>query len=263
MPEIKYDTSNLQYYKNGNGAKTILLFHGFGQDHHAFDTWIERMKGEYTLYGFDLFFHGASDWHGSRPVEKEDWKNILEIFFQQESIHEFEMAGFSLGGKFVLATLEAFPQRVKKIWLLAPDGIKINFWYRLATYPLLTRALFHSFIFRPKIFFALIHFFDRFGLASKYLLRFALSQMDTEEKRKRVYHSWIYFRHLRFDMREVAAHINSHHIPLTVCVGKHDKVIPAKDMHRLLKFVPHGKFEVPDTGHNQLIEKVFPYFDRK
>ncbi len=35
--------------------------------------------------------------------------------------------------------------------------------------------------------------------------------------------------------------------------GKHDKVILAKNMNRLLQFVPNGRLEIIDSGHNQLI----------
>ncbi|MBS1489344.1 MAG: alpha/beta hydrolase [Bacteroidetes bacterium] len=254
MAEIKYNNSNLFYFKYGTGPKTLLLFHGFGQDHHAFDSWLHQLN-DYTVYGFDLFYHGQSNWPNTQPLEKEDWKKIMEIFFEQERITTFEMAGFSLGGKFVLATLEIFPERVQKITLVAPDGIKINFWYRLATYPVLIRALFRSFIFKPHIFFNLLQFFDKMGIVSKYLLRFAASQMDTEEKRQRVCHSWINFRHLKFNMIKVAGLLNNFSIPSKIVVGKHDKVIPAKDMYRLLRHVPGVPLHVLDTGHNQLIEK--------
>lgn len=34
---IEYNGSKLYYYKYGAGQKVILLFHGFGQDHTAFN----------------------------------------------------------------------------------------------------------------------------------------------------------------------------------------------------------------------------------
>src|SRR5258708_7224352 len=143
---IEYHGSKLFYYKYGVGQKAILLFHGFGQDHTAFNSWIEVLKGDYMVYSFDLFFHGDSVWTSSDPVEKADWKEIIELFLRKEKIVEFELSDCSMGGKFVLSPLESFPDRIKKIALIAPDGIKVNFWYRLATYPFLMRALFESFV---------------------------------------------------------------------------------------------------------------------
>jgi pimeloyl-ACP methyl ester carboxylesterase len=256
MPQINYNNSTLYYFKSGAGKKVILLFHGFGQDHIAFDSWIDLLKNEYTLYSFDLFFHGKSVWSTSYPVEKEDWKKIIELLLQKEKIEEFEVAGFSMGGKFAFSTLESFPEKVKRMILIAPDGIKVNFWYALATYPFLMRYLFESFVANPKIFFSLARFLESIGLINKYLLRFVMVHMDTEEKRKRVYCTWIQFRLLKFDMRSMAQSINEQKVSLTIIVGKFDKVIPAKDMNRLLQYVTHGKLEILETGHNSLIDKA-------
>jgi pimeloyl-ACP methyl ester carboxylesterase len=249
---IEYQNSKLFYYKYGVGQKAILLFHGFGQDYTAFESWIEELKNDFTIYSFDLFLHGQSTW-AERPLEKEDWKNVMELFFQKEKINQFELAGFSMGGKFAFATLEAFPERIKRMVLIAPDGIKVNFWYRLATYPVAMRALFESFISKPNFFFSLARFLQSVRIIDKYLLRFVMLQMDTEEKRKRVYSTWIYFRHLKFEMRAIAELINQKNIALKIIVGRFDKVIPIKDMNRLLKHVPNGKLEILETGHNQLI----------
>ena len=69
---IVYQSSELYYYREGDGNKVILLFHGFGQDHKAFDSWIDVLESDYTIFAFDLFFHGNSKWAnpGDRMTEK-------------------------------------------------------------------------------------------------------------------------------------------------------------------------------------------------
>jgi pimeloyl-ACP methyl ester carboxylesterase len=259
ISQINYQKSELYYYKYGNGSKSILLFHGFGQDHAVFESWIDKLKSDYTIISFDLFFHGKSSWNDSSPVEKGDWKRIVELLIQKEKINEFELAGFSMGGKFAFATLEMFPEKVKRMTLIAPDGIKVNFWYRLATYPIVMRWLFESFVSKPKFFFSLARFLESIGVINKYLLRFVMLQMDTEEKRLQVYSTWIQLRQLKFDMRTIAGLINEKGITLKIIVGKFDKVIPARDMNRLLKCIPSGKLEIVETGHNNLIDKAVEF----
>lgn len=256
---ITFHNSDLYYYRFGAGSKTILLFHGFGQDHSAFDSWIETLKNDYTIISFDIYFHGQSVWVESNPLTKEDWKNIVDLLIQKEKINDFELAAFSMGGKFAFATFELFPEKVKRMILIAPDGIKVNFWYRLATYPIAMRALFESVVSNPKLFFLLAKFLEAIGVINKYLLRFVTLQMDTMEKRHRVYCTWIQFRLLKFDMRSIAELINTNKIALKIIVGKHDKVIPAQDMNRLLKYVPDGKLEIIDAGHNNLIDKAIEF----
>ncbi len=201
---IEYQGSRLHYAKAGLGPTPLLIFHGFGQDHQVFEHWVQTLEKDYRLYVFDLYFHGQSTWPIRQPLEKNEWRKIMTQFLEQEKITFFEAAGFSLGGKFALATVESFPEKVKKIILLAPDGIKTSFWYSLATYPIAMRNLFKSMVIKPGRFFALVKFLRPIGLVNKGILRFAESQMDTEEKRRRVYYSWVYFRHLRFDIPQMA-----------------------------------------------------------
>ncbi|HEY9045470.1 MAG TPA: alpha/beta fold hydrolase [Ohtaekwangia sp.] len=250
-------TSKLFYTKIGNGTKTLLLFHGFGQSHAVFSNLAQALGDQYTCYIFDLYFHGASHWpEDEHPITKEKWKNIVQQFLAEEQIHSFSLLGYSIGSKFVLAILEAFPSATKELFLLAPDGIKTNFWYTLATYPYIFRRFFKSMINHHNRFLAIGRSLQKLGLLNKGLLRFAEHQMDTEEKRKRVYYSWVVFRKLAFNVEEIARLINQYSITTTVIVGEHDNVIRPESMNRLLRHIPSHQLHVLATGHNLLSERA-------
>jgi hypothetical protein len=91
------------------------------------------------------------------------------------------------------------------------------------------------------------------GFLSKSLLRFAESQMNTEEVRNRVYYSWVVFRHLTFDVPKLARLLNQHQVEVTVMVGRFDKVIPPSMMDSFVKKLNHGKLEVLESGHHQVL----------
>lgn len=249
----KYTT--LSYQKSGHGKKVLLLFHGFGQNKLIFDELAHTLEEQYTLYAIDLFFHGHSQWNlGEVALEKKEWLEIMTQFLAENKIERFNILGFSLGGKFALATLELFPTRIDQLILLAPDGIKTNFWYSLATYPLLFRKFFKSMIVKPGRLNALTSILYKLRVVDKGLLRFAEFQMDTEEKRERVYYSWVVFRHLKFDMKKIAKILQKHAIRLTLIVGKHDKIITTENMQRLLRHVQDYQLKILDTGHNGVID---------
>jgi pimeloyl-ACP methyl ester carboxylesterase len=256
---IHYHNSKLFYTKIGTGKKSLLLFHGFGQDHRVFDSWHESLQNNYTVYAFDLFFHGQSTWSSTNALEKKDWQEIVYSFLQQEKITEFEIAGFSMGGKFALATLECFPNQTKKMTLLAPDGIKTSFWYSLATYPIAFRAFFKSMILHPNRLYKITKLLHSLRLVDKGILRFAESQMDTQQKRQRVYASWVYFRHLKFDLKKITQLLNDLEIPFDLIVGKYDKIIQAKNMNSFLREIKLKRFAVIEAGHNDLIKKAIDY----
>jgi pimeloyl-ACP methyl ester carboxylesterase len=264
LQTLIYNESILAYQKKGQGKNVLLLFHGFGQHKQIFDELSTELESHYTLYSFDLFFHGASKWnHGEQALEKETWRAILQQFLGEKKIEKYSLLGFSLGGKFVLATLELFPEKIERIFLLAPDGIKTNIWYSLATYPLLLRQFFKSMILRPNRLNQIAKFLQYFHLADKGLIRFAQSQMDTQTKRERVYYSWVVFRHLNFDLNSIAELINEHSIKLTLVTGRYDKIITTENMNRLLRFVKDYQLEILETGHNGIIPESIPIITKR
>ena len=250
---IVYLNSELFYYKDGTGSKTILLFHGFGQDHRAFEPWKDALQKEYTAYAFDLFFHGNSRWENQQALKKEDWKKIMQLFIDREKIDGFEMAGFSMGAKFVLSTLELFPERTQKVILLAPDGIGSNFWYRLATSTWMMRALFRRLMLRPKGLQSLMKILKSLYLEDEKLLRFAEFQLGTAEKRRRVYQAWIYFRHLNFKRRDLTVLLNSRNIPIIFILGTLDNVVRAEKIKAFAKTLKNHQIRILDATHQDLI----------
>lgn len=253
---FQYQGAVLGYSQTGNGPEPMLVFHGFGQDHNAFNNLIEELGDKFTFYSFDLFFHGKSQWpHNETPLSKVYWKELLGHFLHEKAIRNFSLLGFSLGGKFVLASIEAFPSRVSSVYLLAPDGIKTNFWYSLATYPVVLRRLFKSMILKPGRFLYIVKWAKKFNLVDRGVIKFAESQMGIEEQRKRVYYSWVVFRQFKFDSNSIAALINSNKIELYIFIGRFDKIITANNMDLLLKCVPNHHFQILDTGHHGLIDK--------
>ncbi|NOS91911.1 MAG: alpha/beta hydrolase [Cyclobacteriaceae bacterium] len=258
MGFIEYKKSNLHFSKAGKGGKHLLLFHGFGQDHRVFKNWVDALQDEYTCYSFDLYFHGSSIWQSREALEKEDWQKILQQFLQQEGISQFSVAGFSMGGKFAIATYQLFHQQITDLILLAPDGIKTSFWYSLATYPIAIRALFKSMILHPNRLHSFTIVLRKLRLVDAGLLRFAESQMNSEEKRRRVYYSWVYFRHLKFNQNHIAALVNQNKVNFCLITGKYDKVVSTQNMASFLQKVKFVRADEINSGHQELIIRVDP-----
>ncbi len=259
MPQVCFNNSTLYFQKTGYGNRSLLLFPGFGQEHENFKALTDALSTYYTIYSFDLFFHGNSQWnHGELPLKKEMWKEIILRFLRETGIDKFNALGFSMGCKFALATLELFPRNIEYVYLLAPDGIRTSFWYNLATQTLLARKFFKSMILKPGRFYFITSILKTLHLLDKYLLRFTELQMETQEKRERVYYSWVVFRHLNFDMKKIATMINDHGIQLIVIIGKNDKVIPIQNMQFLLRYLPKQHLHILDTGHHGVINRCIP-----
>lgn len=252
-----YKGATLHYAVYPGGPKKLLAFHGFGQTHGHFSSFAQVVSKEFTVYSIDLFYHGKSVWPDpEKPISKKFWAEMMEVFLLQNKIERFSLAGFSLGGKYVLATLEAFPEKTESIHLIAPDGIRTSFWYSFATYPAWARHYFKRLVYEPDSFFKLLNFMKMYRLMDPGILRFAHYQMSLQEKREKIYNTWVNSRLLKFDMQKIASLINKHNIKVQMFLGRHDKMMSQKGMQRLLKHLISYELEILETDHYLLIDSV-------
>ena len=259
---IKFGEHILHFYRYGHGEKAFIAFHGFGQGGEYLAPFESALGHEYTIYAFDLFFHGKSYYADvSQALEKQELGDILQAFFKQEQIDQFDVLGYSMGGKFALSCIELFPESIQTAYLIAPDGIKTSFWYSLATYPQIFRDLFHKIIKKPEIFWKITKTANSLRIVDKSILKFAKSQMKTEEQRQRVYFTWVIFRHLKFNLKDIAEIINTHKIDLKMITGAYDKIVTTENMRLLLKHLDDYEEIVLDTGHNHLIRETAEYIE--
>ncbi len=258
---IAHSGNLLHYAVAGNGENHLIIFHGFGQDMGIFNFLTQSLGRHYTFYVFDLYFHGRSVWNkGEQPLEKKEWCETMRVFLADNNISNFQLGGFSLGGKFALATLECFSNQIEKIFLIAPDGIQTSFWYSMATYPIVLRRFFKSMIFHPERFLTIAKALNKSNMLDNGLIRFAEYQMNSEEKRFRVYHSWVVFRHLTFNLHSLAKQINDHQIKVTLIVGKYDNVIKPSKLTYFASLLKNVRFEILESGHTGLINQSISFF---
>lgn len=256
-----YKHAQFHYTKAGNGCKTLLAFHGFGQTNADFQPVTERLSNTYTVFAFDLFFHGKSQWPPATEVlTKVFWQELLTAFLAEQQIERFSLMGFSLGGKFALATLESFPAQIDELILIAPDGIKTSFWYSLATYPGWARRFFRQTVISPSVFRRLADTLRAVRLADKSLVKFARRQMETRAQRLQVYYAWTVFRELSFNSNQLARLINEKQIPVTVFLGRYDRIITQPNLQRLLRQLPSCRVILLESGHHRLLDAVAEYY---
>jgi len=248
--------------KIGSGSKTMLAFHGIGQDHRCFMPLVEVLKDQYTFYLFDLPFHGQSPPLASEKLTLDDWQQFLESFFLENNITKCSLIGFSMGGKFALATLQLFPAKIESCWLLAPDGITESPWYRLATRFWLGKNLFRFFVSNVAYFKRLANILVKTGLANKSAVKFTETTLATPAQRERVYRSWIGFSLIRADMRLLAQLVKDNNVDLKIFLGKHDALLPVRYVYPLTKQLPDLDPIILKTGHHRLIEKVAEWYKK-
>ncbi len=260
---IDHQDGQVNYRKAGNGSRIYLTFHGYGQNCGSFEKLTKINGQEAVFYHFDLFYHGNSNWSSRKmPISKKYWKDLIEKFIKQENINEFSLIGFSIGAKFVLATLEAYPDKVNEVILIAPDGIQTNIWYKLATFPIFLRLYFRHLILKPKSFSKMITLIRELKIVDRSLVQLAVNQMKSRSSRWKLYHTWVNFRLLKFSLNKIVKLVEQHDLRFVLIIGKKDKLVPPKLFIKLEKKLPTLEHVELNVGHLQLLPEAMRYLEQ-
>jgi pimeloyl-ACP methyl ester carboxylesterase len=265
-------SGRLRYYVAGDGPKILLAFHGVGQTGETcFRDFAHLLSGKYKVYAFDLFFAPEHpDWSeleewdesGKLVLSKGSWDAMLGGFLEEQRIDRFDVAGFSMGGRFALATLETFHRRMDQVYLMAPDGIKDHFLYRLGTGLKLTRTWLRWFMEKPERLIGPGNFLRRVGVVSHGQIRFTEHLLNSPGAGISTFYSWIAFRKLRFDIVTLYKDAIKSHTKVWLFMGLYDQIIRPDDVSSLSELLPESQFICFKCGHTHLVSKTADFLLR-
>lgn len=108
----------LNYRLDGCGTRPLVLVHGVGSDCQAWDGVIERLSDAFCILSFDLRGHGQSSRVKGR-YEIDDFVGDVLALADHVGFTRFDLAGFSLGGLIAQRLALTFPERLRRLVLLA------------------------------------------------------------------------------------------------------------------------------------------------
>lgn len=111
------------YRKTGKGGKILILVHGNMSTSKHWDTVMENIPKEYTVYAIDMRGFGASTYN-TRVNSLRDFSEDLKLFADAMGLNEFYLAGWSTGGGVAMYFAIDYPTYVKKLILVESVGIK-------------------------------------------------------------------------------------------------------------------------------------------
>lgn len=264
MSTMETSWGRLYYEQMGEGPEVFLVFHGFGQSHLDMLPFARLIQPGQRFLFFDLFFHGKSSWHDTSVLlTKGIWSKIVQEVSTQEGFTDFHLVGYSMGGKFSLLTFELFPEQVKSLILLAPDGIKTGLFYNLNSYPAYFHPLFKGVVFNPQRFFGIMEGLHSVGILETSLIKFVKTQMQTRSKRAQVYLTWKVFGNLQLSLGKIIQLARSKQTPIQLFTGKYDKMVTAANLSRFSSKIPHLKSVSLSVGHGKLIEAAVEFLSRR
>jgi pimeloyl-ACP methyl ester carboxylesterase len=240
------------YYRvTGQGAHKTVCLHGFGEFSRTFDPLSAGLPG-HTLVAIDLPWHGQTQWREGLDMQVHE---LLEIIRSIPEIGNarFGLMGYSMGGRICLALLQAAPETIQYLLLIAPDGLRENGWYWLATQLSAGNRLFRYTMENPDWFLGLLKAGRRAGLVNESILKFVHIYVDDRSMRTQIYRAWTTLRHFRPNLPRIKETIRWHRIPVFLLFGRYDRMIQAEHGEKFIHGLEgYARMEVLDVGHQVL-----------
>jgi pimeloyl-ACP methyl ester carboxylesterase len=213
--------------------------HGWGS---CSDKWIKEAeiiseKG-YQVIVPDLPGFGQSD-KLQNPWKVNDYLKWLEDFAEELNIQDFYLLGYSFGGALASKISVKYPQRVKKLFLVASAVIR-------------QKTTKKTFLAKFSKIGKIFKFFPFYNFFRRAFYKFIIRKSDyvyTEGNMKETY--------LNVVADDVSYKLPFIRVPTVIIWGDKDQSVPLSDAHLINKSIKDSKLVIV-SGADHLIHKKMP-----
>lgn len=256
---LPYDPSVIHVLQIGTGDIPILAFHGFSEEAASFIALAEGLPKRYVLYAFDFPYHGQTQWRSPHHMSLADLQAIVQQLLVREGFRQFYLMGFSMGGRLALSLSGPLLSQLLGLVLIAPDGIRTHQVFDIAVYPAWGRYVFRMVMKKPGLFFYLIRLLRKGKVLSKFIYEFTLNHMDTQQKRDRIYNTWVSLKNFNPPVQVLQRQLAQAGVPVHLFFGRYDKVIKPGVGAHFCKSIPQATLDIVPKGHQLVHPVLLPY----
>ena len=123
-----YGIDELAYYDQGKGEQTILLIHGFGEDHAIWKNQIEFLSSHYRVIAPNLpgVHCKPLALHHSQAPNIRMYVEVLHELMHHLHIEQYYIVGHSMGGYIGLSFADYYVNHVQGLLLLHSTSYEDN-----------------------------------------------------------------------------------------------------------------------------------------
>ncbi len=248
VSQITLGGGNLTYYRWGVGEKIIIALHGYGEKATSFAGWGSSLPSGFSLFAPDLPHHGGSTWPDGKAFTTQDLHAFIQTIIPKD--FPFILVGYSMGGRISLSYFQAYPHQIQHLVLIAPDGLKMNFWYWLATQTKSGNYLFKFTMTHPGWFLGIVGWLGKNKLVNTGIVKYVQRYLGEANNRIRLYHIWTCMRTFRPDLKHIRRQIKEQGLKTDLIFGHYDKIIQPTQGYRFIKSIePYCHLKELPTGH--------------
>ena len=256
------DLVTLHYYKFGNGAKTMLCFHGYGMHGKQFKLLEGPLGEKYTFYGFDLFFHKETNLKDQslptiiKGITKQEVAQLVEDFCEYIGIGRFSVLGYSMGTHYATIVAEEMPERIDEFIIAAPSSLEpgklIRYFSKNKTGNKILEKVALSNTLLPRM----LKLFKRLRFINNQDYDILYKEIGTPELRFNFYACFTYLRFLETDENRLQQALDGQNIKSIFIFGERDKTFPPRIGDKFIPKLKQAEVIILNEGH-EMIKKDF------
>jgi len=227
----------------------LLAFHGYANDATIFSPLENYLRNDFTIISFDLPHHGNTRWNAPL-LTKNDLAQIVEDLKKEYNVEKVSLIGYSLGGRICFTILELMPESVDRITLLATDGLAINFYYYFFTRTYFGKKIFRHMLQKPAPYFKFLDWLKKRNLVNRSSHKFVMQSLASEANRNFLLRVWPSLSDLIPIPGTLKKLITRYHIPVTIFMGSHDKIMPPALAQKFKNGLDTVQVTILDKGHH-------------
>ena len=233
----------------GAGNNSLICLHGYMQSKNLFDVLFPEVPEGWRIVCIDLPLFGKSEWNDEAVIDKAFFDELWKALIQKFPDNTWHIMGFSMGGKIAMLMAESSQIELKTGILIAPDGIKSNYWHLLVTKTSIGKFLFKQALRLPKTLMGFAGFFRRFGLIGSFSIRFLRASFVRPRDRELLENTLkIYHAHPFRFKKWCDAQLGKNTRWLLIW-GKKDRVLRPSVAKIFTREMPNSEIHLVNAGH--------------
>lgn len=256
MLQIIYKQHAIHYLRLGKGKQILIALHGYGDTAALYKVLLPSLGKRYTIYALDLPYHGRTRWQSDKTYQVSDIMGIVQNLITTEHIARFSLMGYSMGGRIAMCLIPHFINQLNEVFILAASGIKIHPIFNAMAFPVGLIKLLSFNIKYPQGLFATLHLAQKIGIMNRNVYAFNRQLMATENRRKRLFLTWLSIRNFAVNVPALKAKLNQVQIPVYLIFGEKDEIIPPRIGKFFAEGLPNAKLCLIPSNHFLVNEQL-------
>jgi pimeloyl-ACP methyl ester carboxylesterase len=224
---VEQGNAKFHYRVFGSGPQLLFCFHGYGRDSYSFGCLQKALGNTYTLIAIDMPFHGLTAWKNKLTFHPNYLVQVMQQIRKKYNSdkEKFSVLGFSMGGRIALHLVQVLHKHIDRVVLIAPDGLKINFWHWFCTHTWPGNKLLGYTINHPSWVLYLLKLAERTRVINASVASFVHYYLHDHEQRQTLYQRWTTLRKFTLNIDRLKKTIIKNKIPVRMLFGLHDQII--------------------------------------